>query len=101
VMKVRNRQKGFILLEILVGLALLGIITVVFLNGLTTTFRGITVSQVTNGTVDITNVNYFHGAVGGKTVLLTNVDELLYAQELQGREDLPGGELATIAYSYE
>ena len=44
-MKVRNRQKGFILLEILVGLALLGIIAVVFLNGLTTTFRGITVSQ--------------------------------------------------------
>ena len=44
-MKVRNRQKGFILLEILVGLALLGIIAVAFLNGLTTTFRGITVSQ--------------------------------------------------------
>ena len=54
-----------------------------------------------NGVVSITNVDYFHGAVGGKTVLLTNVDELLYAQELHGRQDLPGGELATISYSYK
>jgi hypothetical protein len=54
-----------------------------------------------NGVVNITNVHYFHGAVGGKTVLLTNVDELLYAQELHGRQDLPGGELATISYIYK
>ena len=54
-----------------------------------------------NGVVNITNVDYFHGAVGGKTVLLTNVDELLYAQELHGRQDLPGGELATISYIYK
>jgi type II secretory pathway pseudopilin PulG len=38
-------QKGFLLIEILVGLALLGIITVAFLNGLTTTFKGVSVSQ--------------------------------------------------------
>ena len=54
-----------------------------------------------NGVVNITNVGYFHGAIGGKTVLLTNVDELLYAQELHGRQDLPGGTLATISYSYK
>ena len=54
-----------------------------------------------NGVVSITNVGYFHGAVGGKTILLTNVNELLYAQELHGRQDLPGGELATISYSYK
>jgi len=54
-----------------------------------------------NGVVDITNVDHFHGAVGGKTVLLTNVDELLYAQELHGRQDLPGGELSTISYIYK
>lgn len=54
-----------------------------------------------NGVVNITNVGYFHGAIGGKTVLLTNVDELLYAQELHGRQDLPGGALATISYSYK
>jgi len=44
-MKVRNSQKGFILIEILVGLALLGIIAAGFVNGLSTTFTGVTVSQ--------------------------------------------------------
>ena len=44
-MKVRNSQNGFILIEILVGLALLGLITVGILNGLSTTFKGIDVSQ--------------------------------------------------------
>ena len=45
VMKVRNSQKGFLLIEILVGLALMGIIAAGFLNGLSTTFTGVTVSQ--------------------------------------------------------
>ena len=38
-------QKGFLLIEILIGLALLGIITAAFLNGLSTTFKGVSVSQ--------------------------------------------------------
>ena len=45
VMKVRNSQKGFLLIEILVGLALMGIIAAGFVNGLSTTFTGVTVSQ--------------------------------------------------------
>ena len=45
VMKVRNSQKGFLLIEILVGLALMGIIAAGFVNGLSTTFKGVTVSQ--------------------------------------------------------
>jgi len=44
-MKVRNSQKGFLLIEILVGLALMGIIAVGFTNGLSTTFKGVAVSQ--------------------------------------------------------
>jgi len=44
-MKVRNSQKGFLLIEILVGLALMGIIAAGFINGLSTTFKGVTVSQ--------------------------------------------------------
>ncbi len=43
--KVRSRQKGFLLIEILVGLALLGAITVALLNGMSTAFKGISVSQ--------------------------------------------------------
>ena len=38
-------QKGFLLIEILVGLALLGAIAVAFLSGLSTTFTGVSVSQ--------------------------------------------------------
>jgi len=45
VMKVKNSQKGFLLIEILVGLALMGIIAAAFLNGLSTTFTGVAVSQ--------------------------------------------------------
>jgi len=45
VKKVRSRQKGFLLIEILVGLALLGAITVALLNGMATAFKGIDVSQ--------------------------------------------------------
>ena len=44
-MKVKNSQKGFLLIEILVGLALMGIIAAGFVNGLSTTFTGVTVSQ--------------------------------------------------------
>ena len=43
--RVFRGQKGFLLIEILVGLAFLGIITVAFLNGLFTTFKGVSVSQ--------------------------------------------------------
>ena len=45
VIKVNKCQNGFILIEILAGLAILGIIAVGVLNGLSTTFRGIDVSQ--------------------------------------------------------
>lgn len=45
IMKVKNSQKGFSFIEILVGLALLGIIGVAFLSGLFTTFKGVAVSQ--------------------------------------------------------
>jgi len=45
IMKVKKSQNGFILIEILLGLALLGIITVGILNGLSTAFKGIDVSQ--------------------------------------------------------
>lgn len=44
-MKTGNSQKGFTLIENLVGLAILGLIAVVFLNGMGTTFKGIAVSQ--------------------------------------------------------
>ena len=38
-------QKGFLLIEILVGLALLGMLAVAFLNGLFTTSKGVMISQ--------------------------------------------------------
>ncbi len=38
-------QKGFLLIEILVGLALLGIIAAGLINGLSTVFKGVSVSQ--------------------------------------------------------
>ncbi len=38
-------QKGFLLIEILVGLAFVGVIAVAFLSGLATTFKGVSVSQ--------------------------------------------------------
>ncbi|HEY83337.1 MAG TPA: type II secretion system protein [Dehalococcoidia bacterium] len=40
-----SKQRGFSLIEILVGLALLGLIGVAVLSGLTTTFRGVSVSE--------------------------------------------------------
>jgi prepilin-type N-terminal cleavage/methylation domain-containing protein len=39
------RQRGFSLIEILAGLALLGLIGVAVLSGLTTTFRGVALSE--------------------------------------------------------
>lgn len=38
-------ERGFVLIEILVGLALLGIIASTFLSGLTTAFNGVSISQ--------------------------------------------------------
>lgn len=43
---------------------------------------------------------HLYGAAGGKTVNIQN-STITYAKELQGRQDLPGGELAIIAYSYD
>jgi len=53
-----------------------------------------------NGTVTVWNIDNLYGAVGGSTV---DVDKatIIYAEELQGREDLPGGLLYTISYSYD
>ncbi|MBA7656254.1 hypothetical protein ES703_64174 [subsurface metagenome] len=53
-----------------------------------------------NGNVEITVGAILYGAVGGKTVLIKNA-VITYAAELHGRQDLPGGELATISYSYK
>ncbi len=38
-------QKGVMLLEVLVGLAILGVIAVAYMNGLTSTFNAISISQ--------------------------------------------------------
>jgi len=53
-----------------------------------------------NGGVVITGKAELYGAVGGKTVDINNAT-ITYAKELQGRQDLPGGELATISYSFD
>ena len=42
---VLRRQKGFLLIEILVGLVFVGVITVAFLSGLATTLKGVSASQ--------------------------------------------------------
>ena len=51
-----------------------------------------------NGNVDLTNIWLF-GAVGGVEVTAGNAI-IYWAAQLSGREDLPGCELHTIAYSY-
>ncbi|GAH23136.1 unnamed protein product, partial [marine sediment metagenome] len=53
-----------------------------------------------NGIVTVSNVDYLFGAVGGDTVIVDKAT-IIYAQELQGRDDLPGGLLYTISYSYD
>lgn len=53
-----------------------------------------------NGTVEIVNLSFLYGAIGGKTVYINNAT-IYWAAELSGREDLPGGELQTISYSYK
>jgi len=53
-----------------------------------------------NGNVLVTGSTHLYGAVGGKTVDVINAT-ITYAAELHGRQDLPGGELATISYSYK
>ena len=52
-----------------------------------------------NGLVWLEEV-YVYGAVGGKTVKV-EWSTITYAQQLQGREDVPGGELHTITYSFK
>jgi len=51
-----------------------------------------------DGTVTMSNFLLF-GAAGGDTVIVSN-GSVTYAAVLQGREDLPGGLLSTISYSY-
>ncbi len=53
-----------------------------------------------NGGILITGKAKLYGAVGGNTVNINNAT-ITYAKQLQGRQDLPGGELTTIAYSYK
>ena len=53
-----------------------------------------------NGTVTLQAGIQFYGAVGGNIVNITN-STVTYAAELQGRQDLPGGELTTISYIYK
>ncbi len=53
-----------------------------------------------NGSVTIQAGALLYGAVGGDIVYITN-STVTYAAELMGRQDLPGGELATISYSYK
>ena len=67
------------------------------------TLQGTVVDAVVyapNGNVDVSNVDYLYGAVGGDTVTVSNAT-VIYAQSLQGRDDLPGGLLYTISYSYD
>ena len=53
-----------------------------------------------NGSVTIQAGALLYGAVGGNIVNITN-STVTYAAELHGRQDLPGGELATISYIYK
>ena len=44
-MKAKDGQKGFSLIENLLGVALIGIVAVAFIHGLSTSLRGVSVSQ--------------------------------------------------------
>ena len=52
-----------------------------------------------DGTVRLQSV-HLYGAVGAETVDIQYCT-ITYAKELQGRDDLPGGELHTISYTYK
>ena len=51
------------------------------------------------GSIRLENIELY-GAVGGKTVTMEYCI-IIYAKELHGRPDLPGGELNTVSYSYK
>jgi len=53
-----------------------------------------------NGSATIQAGARLYGAVGANIVAITN-STVTYAAELQGRQDLPGGALTTISYSYK
>ena len=52
-----------------------------------------------NNSVTLTNL-HLYGACGGKTVNCSNTI-ITWSASLNGRADLPGGELKTISYSYK
>jgi cytoskeletal protein CcmA (bactofilin family) len=52
------------------------------------------------GSVELENGIVLYGAVGAQDVLIDS-STINWAKQLQGREDVPGGELHTISYSYE
>ena len=52
-----------------------------------------------NGIVTCNGLDLY-GAVAGKEIWISNAD-IFYASQLTGREDLPGGELKTVSYSYK
>ena len=54
-----------------------------------------------NGSVTLEASPHLYGAVGGTTVIVGTGSQITYAAQLHGRQDLPGGELHTISYSYE
>ncbi len=53
------------------------------------------------GSVSLEANAKLYGAVGGNTVSIGSNSLVTYAAQLHGRQDLPGGELTTIAYSYK
>ena len=59
------------------------------------------VAYAPNGTVTIQANAELYGAVGGNIVSVGSNSIVTYAEQLHGRQDLPGGELSTIAYSYK
>jgi len=75
------------------------IITSVFGNITLSQARVDVVAYAPNGTVTCNGLALY-GAVGGKQVLISQAD-IFYASQLTGREDLPGGELHTVSYSYK
>jgi len=52
------------------------------------------------GRIRLENGVHLYGATAGKTVTIQNCT-ITYAKQLHGREDVPGGELHTITYSFK